>query len=106
MAAAPKSNASATAIWSAMKDVREGRTIPVPRHLRDGHYDGAKRLGNAVDYQYAHKSDTGYVDQDYLGVEKCYYTPTQRGFEQKIGQYLERVGRQRRDEADQGPQTQ
>ena len=43
MACAPKSNASAKAIWSAMSDVKEGRTIPVPRHLRDGHYKGSKR---------------------------------------------------------------
>ncbi len=106
MAAAPKSNASATAIWSAMKDVREGRTLPVPKHLRDGHYAGATRLGNAQDYQYAHKSDTGHVDQDYLGVEKCYYTPTQRGFERRIGRYLEKIGHRRQGKADQGPQTQ
>ena len=37
MACAPKSNASAKAIWAAMTDAKEGRTIPVPRHLRDGH---------------------------------------------------------------------
>ncbi|MFW6061110.1 MAG: replication-associated recombination protein A, partial [Phycisphaeraceae bacterium] len=51
MATAPKSNASAMAIWSAMKDVKEGRTIPVPKHLRDGHYAGAKKLGHAEGYQ-------------------------------------------------------
>jgi len=88
MATAPKSNASATAIWTAMKDVKEGRTIPVPKHLRDGHYAGAKKLGNATDYKYAHDSETGYVAQDYLGVDKTYYTPTQRGHEQRIAQYL------------------
>src|SRR5690606_32448278 len=40
-----KSNASAQAIWTAMSDVKNGRTIPVPKHLRDGHYKGAKQLG-------------------------------------------------------------
>ena len=45
MATAPKSNASAMAIWSAMKDVREGRTIPVPKHLRDTHYKGSAGSG-------------------------------------------------------------
>lgn len=95
MATAPKSNASATAIWAAMKDVREGRTLPVPRHLRDGHYAGAKKLGNATGYQYAHDSETGYVAQDYLGVEKTYYTPTQRGYEQRIAQYLEWIRAQK-----------
>lgn len=89
MATAPKSNASATAIWTAMKDVREGRTIPVPKHLRDGHYAGAKKLGHAQGYQSAHNSEHGYVDQDYLGVDKTYYTPSDRGYEQRIAQYLE-----------------
>jgi putative ATPase len=81
MATAPKSNASAKAIWSAMSDVKEGRTIPVPRHLRDGHYHGGKRLGNGVGYKYAHDDPRGYVDQDYLGVDKMYYVPTDRGHE-------------------------
>ena len=91
MATAPKSNASAMAVWTAMKDVREGRTVPVPRHLRDGHYAGAKQLGNAEGYKYAHDSPTGYVDQDYLGVDKCFYKPTERGYEQRIAQYLQWV---------------
>ena len=89
MATAPKSNASAVAIWSAMKDVRDNRTIPVPKHLRDGHYPGAKQLGHATGYQYAHDSETGWVDQDYLGVDKTYYEPTDRGHEQRIRQFLE-----------------
>jgi len=88
MATAPKSNATTRAIGAATKDVREGRTIPVPKHLRDGHYAGAEKLGHAVGYQYAHNSPTGFVDQDYLGVEKTYYHPTDRGHEQRIRQFL------------------
>jgi putative ATPase len=89
MATAPKSNASAMAIWTAMDDVKNQRTIPVPRHLRDGHYAGAKKLGNATGYQYAHNSEKGWVDQDYLGVEKTYYEPTNRGHEARIQKFLE-----------------
>jgi putative ATPase len=88
MATAPKSNASAMAIWSASADVREGRTIPVPKHLRDKSYRGAKRLGHGTGYQYAHNFEGGYVDQDYLGVEKTYYQPTDRGFEAEIATRL------------------
>jgi putative ATPase len=84
MATAPKSNASALAIWSAMADVREGRTLPVPKHLKDTHYKGSKRLGHGEGYQYAHDHEGGYVKQDYLGVEKTYYTPTDRGYEGEI----------------------
>lgn len=88
MATAPKSNASAMAIWGAMADVREGRTLPVPKHLRDTHYKGAKRLGHGEGYQYAHDHEGGYVKQDYLGVDKRYYTPTDRGFEAEIARRL------------------
>ena len=91
MATCPKSNASAKAIWSAMKDVRDGRTIAVPPHLRDGHYAGAKKLGHAQGYEYAHDSETGIVDQDYLGADKCYYEPTEHGYEKRIGEYLKWV---------------
>jgi putative ATPase len=90
MATAPKSNASAKAIWAAMTDVREGRTIPVPRHLRDGHYAGSKRLGSGIGYKYAHDFEGGYVEQDYLGVDKTYYTPTDRGYEAEITRMLEK----------------
>jgi putative ATPase len=89
MATAPKSNACTVAIGAARTDVREGRTIPVPRHLKDGHYPGAKRLGSGVGYKYAHDFPGGFVDQDYLGVDKTYYTPTDRGYEAEIAERLQ-----------------
>lgn len=89
MATAPKSNASANAIWSAMKDVREGRTIPVPKHLRDNHYPGAAKLGHGEGYQYPHDHAGGHVRQEYLGVDKTYYQPTDRGQEAEIARRLE-----------------
>jgi putative ATPase len=88
MAMAPKSNASALAIWGAMEDVREGRTLPVPKHLRDTHYKQSKRLGHGEGYKYAHDYEGGHVKQDYLGVDKTYYTPTDRGFEAELTKRL------------------
>ena len=95
IACAPKSNAIAMAIWSAAKDVKEGRTVPVPKHLRDAHYKGAKRLGHGKDYQYAHDAPDGRVDQDYLGVDRTYYVPTDRGHEKQIRAYLEEFNKLR-----------
>jgi len=46
IATANKSNSAVTAIAAALEDVRSGRTIPVPEHLRDAHYAGAQRLGH------------------------------------------------------------
>jgi putative ATPase len=88
LACAPKSNAATTAIGAARRDVREDRILPVPRHLRDAHYDAAEELGNGVDYQYSHNEADGVSAQDYLGVEKEYYQPVDRGFEAELRQRL------------------
>jgi len=95
IACAPKSNASARAIWTACDDVRNGRTLPVPRHLRDTHYAGAKRLGHGEGYKYAHDYKGGFVEQEYLGVDRVYYEPTDRGREAEFAAIL----RARRDAA-------
>ena len=93
IACAPKSNRSAQAVWQASKDVREGRTAAVPDHLRDAHYAGAKKLGRGQGYHYPHSQPDGYVPQDYLPQEfaKKYYEPTNRGTEQKMGEYLAKL---------------
>lgn len=81
---APKSNSATTAIMNARRDVREGKIIPVPVHLRDGHYAGSDRLGHGAGYQYAHDFDGGIAAQDYLGVDRTYFVPTDRGFEAEL----------------------
>jgi len=101
MACCPKSNASTVAIGEAMADVENNRTIPVPRHLRDSHYPGAKEFGH-VGYKYAHDFPEGYVPQEYLGVEKSYYRPTDRGKEATFKQYLDKL-RQIRENSDSPP---
>jgi putative ATPase len=90
LACSPKSNASALAVWSAGRDVREGRTVPVPRHLRDSHYAGAARIGAGEGYKYPHDYPGGMVAQDYLGVDKQYYVPTDHGQESRLREYVER----------------
>jgi putative ATPase len=92
MACSPKSNAATLAIGEALEDVEKKRTIPVPRHLRDAHYQGAKALGHEG-YKYAHDFPEGYVPQEYLGVEKHYYRPTDRGKEAVFGQYLAKLAK-------------
>ena len=88
VACAPKSNAVTTAIAAARQDVREGLTLPVPTHLRDASYPGAARLGRGAGYQYPHDDPSGFVDQDYLGVAKTYYNPTNRGDEARLAARL------------------
>jgi putative ATPase len=99
VALAPKSNAAYVAIDEALDDVRQRRVLPVPTHLKDSHYGGAKKLGHGEGYQYAHSSEGGWVDQDYLGVNRSYYRPVDRGFEAELRTRLEGF-RQRRSEPD------
>jgi len=89
LALAPKSNAAIKAIDAALDDVRTRSVLPVPRHLKDAHYAGARQLGHGEGYQYAHEAPDGWVDQDYLGVERTYYEPVERGFEAELKRRLE-----------------
>jgi putative ATPase len=91
LACAPKSNAATVAIGEARADVREGRLLPVPVHLRDSHYQGAKRMGLGQGYEYAHDSQDAVAEQDYLGVEREYYRPVDRGFEAELAKRLESI---------------
>ena len=98
IATAPKSNASTMAIFKASEDVRSGRTLPVPEHLRDAHYKGAEQLGHGTDYKYSHDFEGGYVAQQYLPEERRYYEPVDRGYEAEIRKRLEAWRNQRRTE--------
>lgn len=94
LATAPKSAGVVAAIGQAIADVEAGKAGAVPPPLRDGHYPGAKQLGNAVGYRYPHDVPGGVVRQQYppdelVGVD--YYAPTERGYEREIGARLGRL---------------
>jgi putative ATPase len=92
LATAQKSNASYVAGEAAAEDVRKGRTLPVPLHLRDKGYRGAKEtFGHGVGYKYAHDFAGGWVDQEYIPADVEYYKPTDRGHEAKIKARLEEL---------------
>ncbi len=90
IATAPKSNSTVVAIDAAIKDVESGRTLPVPEHLRDTHYPGAKKLGHGEGYKYAHDFPGHFVAQDYLGALRRYYEPSEEGTEKKVKERLEK----------------
>lgn len=96
LATAPKSPATINAIDQALADVRAGKMGPVPLHLRDAHYAGAKRLGHGKGYAYPHDSDIGVVTQQYLPDVlrgRRYYEPRPLGGEREIGERLEKIRR-------------
>jgi putative ATPase len=84
---APKSNAAYLAVDAAIADVRAGRMGPVPPHLRDSHYSGAKKLGAGNGYRYPHDDDLGVLAQQYAPDElrtTRYYSPTEHGNEREV----------------------
>lgn len=101
LATAPKSNSVISSIGKAMADIEAGKGSTVPPHLRDGHYQGARELGNAVGYKYPHDDPLGVVQQQYLPDDlrdARYYEPTPHGHERTISQRMEKVRRIVRDE--------
>lgn len=94
LATAPKSNAAYLALDAAIADVRTGRIGRVPKHLRDAHYPGAKRLGHGSGYRYAHDEEFGVAQQQYLPDELVgteYYRPTAYGNERDVAARLEKL---------------
>ena len=89
LACADKSNAATVAINSARADIQNGRILTVPMHLKDGHYQGSKQLGHGEGYEYSHHAEQGVAAQDYLGVDREYYKPVDRGHERAIAKRLE-----------------
>ncbi|MBR3785479.1 MAG: replication-associated recombination protein A [Firmicutes bacterium] len=93
LASAPKSNAAYMAYEKALSDIRKKKIDDVPLHLKDAHYQGAKKMGIGKDYKYPHAYG-GYVQQQYLpdnlyaeGVK--YYEPTSNGSEGSFKKFLE-----------------
>lgn len=96
LAMAPKSNAVTTALAAATADVRAGKIGPVPAHLRDAHYGGAKKLGHGASYTYSHDEPFGIAAQQYapdVVADATYYQPKDIGAESAIRERWERVRR-------------
>jgi putative ATPase len=88
LARAPKSNASAVAIWEARRDVREHGNARPPAMLRStGHTQAARARGHGKGYLYPHDDEAGfelsYLPEALAG--RRYYRPTGGGKEAADG---------------------
>ena len=95
VASAPKSNAAYLGIENAIKDVKAGRVLEVPGHLKDPTLD-SESLGHGKGYKYAHDYKNHYVKQEYKPSDKVYYIPTTQGYEKKIKDWLEQLEKQKK----------
>lgn len=86
LATAPKSNSVVKAIDAAMRAVENVPALPVPPHLRDTSYPGAKKLGH-TGYKYPHDYPDHWVAQQYLPdnlLDQRFYVPSDQGREKKL----------------------
>ena len=87
LARAPKSNSVITSLGRATEDARS--SDPVPLHLRDVSYPGARRLGHGKGYKYPHDFPGGSVEQHYRPGRyegRRYYEPSGIGEEGDPGE--------------------
>jgi putative ATPase len=107
LASAPKSNASYRAMLAAREDVRKLGALPVPMHLRNAPTPLMRDLGYGSGYRYPHDYEGALAEQEYLPEDlqaRRYYQPSDRGYEIRIREYLERA-RQARSGAPSPPAT-
>ncbi len=93
LATSPKSNSAYAALGAAQEDLRNGRTLAVPEHLRT---KTRKKLAAAsgateesLNYLYSHDFEGNYIPQAYLPEGRHYYTPTENGLEKRIKERLD-----------------
>lgn len=99
VATSPKSNASYLAIEKALQDLESRDTGNVPFHLRNAPVKGMEELGYAKGYEYSHDYPDAISSQTYLPDEiagTVYYTPTDHGYEKKVGQWMTFVDERRK----------
>jgi putative ATPase len=89
LASAPKSNRAGVAYWSALADVDEHGSLPVPLNLRNAGHRRMKSHGIGVGYRYPHDHPDAHVEQQYLpdrlaAMGRRYYEPSEHGYESRI----------------------
>ena len=92
LASSPKSNASYEAISNGLTLVDKTGNLPVPLHLRNAPTKLMKDLSYGKNYQYSHKGENNFIEQEYLPdtiVNTALYQPQQNTREQEIRKFLQ-----------------
>ncbi len=90
----PKSNSAYEAYDAAARDLRAGKSGPIPRQLQNKHFDGDDAAVKGQFYLYPHGFDGHWVAQQYLPdvlKDTVYYTPGDNKTEQGFAAYWQAV---------------
>ena len=88
LATAPKSNTTTAALGKVKREIANRPIQEVPTWLKDSHGKAAKALGLGKGYLYSHEFPEAISGQDYLLVNKQFYTPGSSGREKFIAERL------------------
>ena len=80
LASSPKSNASYKAVNKGLEQVKDGKIIEIPNHIKD----------KATGYLYPHDFG-GWVNQNYLTQKVKLYDSNNMGFEKTLNEWLNKI---------------
>jgi putative ATPase len=92
LASSPKSNAAIESIDRALALVNQTGNLPVPLHLRNAPTKLMKDLSYGKNYQYSHKGENNFIEQEYLPdaiINTTLYEPQKNSREQEIKKFLQ-----------------
>ena len=92
LATSPKSNASYEAISNGLALVGKTGNLPVPLHLRNAPTKLMKDLSYGKNYQYSHKGENNFIEQEYLPAEikgTTLFQPQNNAREQELKKFLQ-----------------
>lgn len=90
LACSPKSNSAYLAIDDALAMIASGEIYPVPPHLKDAHFAGAKSLGRGIGYKYPHDFG-GWTEQKYTEKPVDVVKLKDIGFEKTLQEWLDKI---------------
>lgn len=90
LACSPKSNTAIVSIDDALYAVQNKEILEVPNHLKDAHYEGAKKLGYGKGYRYPHDFG-GWVAQKYLSKPLRFVTLKEIAHEKRLKEWLQMI---------------
>ena len=91
-AVAPKSNAAYVAQKSAWRSARDTGSLMPPQNILNAPTKLMKDVGYGKGYAYDHNEEDGFSGADYWPAEmepQEFYSPTDRGFEARVGERLQ-----------------
>jgi putative ATPase len=92
LASSAKSNASYEAINNGLNLVNKTGNLPVPLHLRNAPTKLMKDLNYGKDYQYSHRGENNFLDQEYLPEAikgTTLYQPQKNAREEELKKFLQ-----------------